>query len=422
MTVITDVEVEASAIHAPGTDIAAYQPMALEEYRPRIIMAADEAAALDKSLRDMMRAVLREDVDFGVIPGTGSKPTLLKPGAEKLLQWFGFGHSTEKVEIERDADGNRLGVTYRCVITKAMQDGRNVIVATCEGYAGYDEDRFFTTAEQAEAKERAMADRYERQPNPAKFAEYRAPWNSVIKMSQKRALVGAALQATSASTLFTQDLEDMRADAVTSPFTEAAEARINALTPETRNALVRWYRGQRWPAPVKWSPGQWCEALQVAGAFAFAAQQQPEPPPAAAQAPAETPASSAEAGDTWLDKALAEAGELPDAEACKKLWRESAAKVHAGEITKDDAKRVQDLLRARIADLGAEAARKAALDDDDPWAVKVEALASAVEADWAVTEVLGHLRHEQIDQARADRLITAIRARFPSASAEPVAA
>ena len=420
MTVIT--EVEATAVHAPGMDIAAYQPQALEEYRPRIIMAPDEAAELDKSLRDMMRAVLREDVDFGVIPGTGSKPTLLKPGAEKLLQWFGFGHSTEKVETERDDDGNRLGVTYRCVITKAMQDGRNVIVATCEGYAGYDEDRFYTTAEQAEAKERANAQRYQRNPNPMKFLEYRAPWNSVIKMSQKRALVGAALQATSASTLFTQDLEDMRADAAPSPFVEAAEARINALTPETRNALVRWYRGQRWPAPVKWSPEQWCEALQVAGAFAFAAQQQPEPPPATTQAPAGTPSPSAEPGETWLDAALAEAGELPDAEACKKLWRESAAKVHAGEISKDDAKRVQDLLRARIADLGAEAARRAALDDDDLWAAKVEALASVVEADWALDEVAGHLRDGHIDQARADRLAAAIRARFPGAAAETAVA
>lgn len=415
-------EIEASAVHAPGMDIAAYQPQALEEYRPRIIMAAEEAAALDKSLRDMMRAVLREDVDFGVIPGTGTKPTLLKPGAEKLLQWFGFGHSTEKVETERDADGNRLGVTYRCVITKAMQDGREVTVASCEGYAGYDEDRFYTTAAQAEAKERAMAERFQRNPNPMKFLEYRAPWNSVIKMCQKRAMVGAALQATSASTLFTQDLEDNAPGAGPSPFVEAAEGRINALAPETRNALVRWYREQKWAAPARWSPEQWCEALQMAGALA-AQRQRPEPtPPASAQAPAETPASPAETEELWLDKALSEAGDLPDAEACKKLWRESAAKVHAREITRDDAKRVQDLLRARLAELADQARKAAALDDDDPWAVKVEALASGVEADWAVAEIVGHLTDGHIDQARADRLTAAIRSRFPAASAEAAAA
>ena len=58
-------------------------------------------------------------------------------------------------------DGRWAGVTYRCTVTKDMPDGRKVIVATCEGYAGYDEDRFYLTAEdarrKAEEKERANA-------------------------------------------------------------------------------------------------------------------------------------------------------------------------------------------------------------------------------------------------------------------------
>lgn len=153
-----------------------------EEYRPRIMLAPEEAKALDDALRANMKAILREGVDYGVIPGTGSKPSLLKPGAEKLLQWFGFGHAMNRSETERDAGGTWQGVTYRCTVTKAMPDGRTVTVAECEGCAGYDEDRFYTTAEQAEAKERAVAARYDRSPNKAKFAEYRAPRNSVIKM------------------------------------------------------------------------------------------------------------------------------------------------------------------------------------------------------------------------------------------------
>lgn len=409
-------EVEATAVHAPGADLVAYQSQALEEYRPRIIMAAEEAAALDKSLRDMMRAVLREDVDFGVIPGTGSKPTLLKPGAEKLLQWFGFGHSTQKVETERDADGNRLGVTYRCVITKAMQDGREVTVASCEGYAGYDEDRFYTTAAQAEAKERAMAERYQRNPNSAKFLEYRAPWNSVIKMCQKRAMVGAALQATSASTLFTQDLEDNAPSGGPSPFVEAAEARINALAPEVRNALVRWYRERKWAAPAKWSPDQWCEALQTAGALA-AQQQRPEPPPTVT---ATVVPDAAATGETWLDGALADAPGLPTVKVCLELWHALTAKVHAGEVSKPDAGRVQEILRARMADL--RQAPVATLDDDDPWAVKVEALASSYEAGGAIGEVFRLLAAGHIDQDRAGRITTAITARFPDATAEEASA
>jgi len=421
-------EVEASAVLAPGTDLAAYQPQVVEEYRPRIIMAPDEASALDRQLRDMMRGVLTDGVDFGVIPGTGSKPTLLKPGAEKLLQWFGFGHSTEKVETERDDAGNRLGVTYRCVITKAMQDGRTVVVASCEGYAGYDEDRFFTTAEQARAKaeasERRWAAKDGRQPNKAKWefaAEYRAPWNSVIKMSQKRALVGAALQATSASTLFTQDLEDNGSQVGPSPFVEAAEARINALAPEVRNALVRWYRGRQWPAPARWNPEQWCEALHVAGALA-AQQQRPEPPPATAATATATvvPDSPAGEGETWLDGALEHAPGLSTVKACQELWRESATKVHAGEVDKADAKRVQEILRARMDEL--RHAPVTTLDDDDPWAVKIEALVSSHEAEGALGEIARQLAAGVIDSARAATLSAAITARFPGAASQAVAA
>jgi hypothetical protein len=174
-------------------------PAAIDEYRPRIVMAPDEAKALAEQLQQCMRAILKEGVDYGPIPGGDpDKKNLHKPGAEKLLQWFGFGSESHLAEIERDDPENpsgiadkarRIGVTYRTEVTKTVPGGGKVIVATCEGYAGYDEDRYFTTAEdaraKAEAKERFWAQKDKRQPNPAKWenvAEYRAPWNTLIKM------------------------------------------------------------------------------------------------------------------------------------------------------------------------------------------------------------------------------------------------
>jgi hypothetical protein len=282
-------EVEASAVHPPGTDLAAYQAQAVEEYRPRIIMEPAEAADLDNQLRSMMKAILREGTDYGTIPGT-PKPSLWKPGAEKLLQWFGFGHEIVKAETERNDDGSRLGVTYRCTVTKEMPDGRKVTVATCEGYAGYDEDSFFVTEQdarrKAETAERKWAAKDRRQPVSAKWenaVEYRAPWNSVIKMAQKRSLVGAALQATSASTLFTQDLEDMRGQAdPAGGFTAAGSAALMALPPDIREGLDRWRKARGWPETREWSAGQWCSALQMAG-FLAAKRERPQQ---AAQAPA----------------------------------------------------------------------------------------------------------------------------------------
>jgi hypothetical protein len=416
------IEVEASAVHAPGTDLTAYQPQALDEYRAGFVMDPAEAAALDEQLRNCMRAVLKENVDYGTIPGMGDRPSLFKPGAEKLLQWFGFGFENDQASIERDADGNRIGVTYRCTVTKELRDGRKVTVSTCEGYAGYDEDKFYVSAAANERKERHNAQKYERSPNPLKFAEYRAPWNSVIKMAQKRSLVGAAIDATAAAGLFTQDLEDMRGDdgPTGEQFTAAAQAAVAALPPAVRTALGGWYRGRRWAAPARWSAQQWCEALQEAGKLTVAQDRAPQAgePAAAAQ--------EASPGGAWLDEALAKAtGDTLTDKECRALWAESAGKVHAREITKADAKRVQDYLRARLADLAQEArearVKATGLEDDDPWAVKILAMASREEAEGALAEIDGQRQATLIDAARATQLTAAIEACFP-APQEAVAA
>ena len=321
-------EVDASAVHAPGTDLAAYQAPVIEEYRPRLIMAAGEAAELDSQLRDMMRAVLVEGTDYGTVPGS-SKPSLWKPGAEKLLQWFGFGHEIEKAETERNGDGTRVGVTYRCTVFKEMGDGRKVTVATCEGYTGYDEDTFYTTEQdarrKAEAAERRWAAQYRRPVNPAKWeyaTEYKAPWNSLIKIAQKRALVGAALQATSASTLFTQDLEDMRGRGDgTGALTEAGTAALRALPPDVRRALDQWRCRRGWPEAPQWDARLWCSALQMAG-FLAAKRERPQQaaqaaaaacPPAREQPPAAAPAPDPAQGPGEAEWVRAFSARLADA-------------------------------------------------------------------------------------------------------------
>ena len=271
-------------------------PAGMEEYRPRILMDAEEAKTLDDQLRKCMLAVLRENVDYGTIPGAGDKKNLLKPGAEKLLQWFGFGSRSIEVKIERDdpeypsgvADkARRIGVTYRTEVTKTVPGGE-VIVATCEGYAGYDEDRYYTTAEdaaaKAEAKERHWAAKDKRQPNPAKWAnatEYRAPWNTLIKMSQKRSYVGAAIDATGAAGLFTQDMEDMAAPgAAPAVLADAGRAAIAKLPQAVGKELDAWYKAVNWPDPDRWDTEQWCRALIKAGMLSAGNSQPPRTAPA----------------------------------------------------------------------------------------------------------------------------------------------
>jgi hypothetical protein len=296
-----------------------------------------------------MRAVLVPGTDYGTIPGMGDKPSLFKPGAEKLIQWFGFGFSNDEVKTERDdpeypsgiADkARRIGVTYRCTVYKELADGRKVTVATCEAYAGYDEDKFFISLEaaraKAEAKERQYAVKDKRQPNSAKWeyaAEYRAPWNSVIKMCEKRSLVGAAIDATAAAGLFTQDLEDMRGTAVPDAggLAEAAMGAVMALADDVRDGLDKWYRGKRWPDPSQWTAEQWCAALQMAGYLNAQREHPPTPPqrgqdrPETARAQEPAPAARPEpAADP-----LPDAGDIdPEAEFVRKFVARTAT---AGE-------------------------------------------------------------------------------------------
>ena len=376
-------------------EIALRGGVAAEEYRPRILMAPGDAREIDQALRDMMKAVLHENVDYGVIPGTGNKPSLLKPGAEKLLQWFGFGHSMERVEIEHSAEGERLGVTYRCSVTKAMPDGRVIIVATCEGYAGYDEERFYQTAEQATAKEEANAARYRRQVNPAKCVEYRAPWNSVIKMSQKRSLVGAALQATSGSTLFTQDIEDTAEPGINAgaSIASAASEVIAALPEEARRGVDKWRREQAWPAPGEWDAAQWCAALVQAGRIAmeheFASRG------VEIVKPAEDAWATPEGGGDWVQEATAQAAGLTSKDAGRVLYRQAVAKEQAGEITKAQRTEVCNLITAQMEFLDSQQPKEGTIvpPDGDPWQAKVEEITSKQEADDAIAE---------LDQAHAD--------------------
>jgi hypothetical protein len=231
-------------------------------------LSPDQVKARALWVRDVTKAALTEGVDYGVIPGT-EKPTLLKPGAEMLLLAAGLGFSITKME---DADSRaHEGVTYRCSVHRG-----ELTVAECDGYAGYDESRYFISAENAERHERDLAKRYKRAPRTARFVEYRAPWNTLVKMAQKRALVGAALNAVAGSGLFvtgTDDASDPDAppapatepDAPDAPAPDAPRAadsqlsgadaqadfseRLAALPEEKRTIFREWRREKRygWP-------------------------------------------------------------------------------------------------------------------------------------------------------------------------------
>jgi hypothetical protein len=212
-------------------------------------LTPEQASARAEWVREMRRAVLAEGTDYAVLPGT-DKPTLLKPGAEVLLLAAGFGFAMTKID-DSDARAHH-GVTYKASVHRA--DG--FVVAECEGFAGYDESRFFTSAEDAARRERAYAEHDRRPAKPERMVEYRAPWNTLVKMAQKRALVGATLNACAASGLFIADLDDVGGGGDREPTTAAASgeaaavvARADALPEAQRTVFREWRESRNYPWP-----------------------------------------------------------------------------------------------------------------------------------------------------------------------------
>ena len=71
-------------------------------------MVIGDAIARRNALVEFVKAVMVDKTDYGVIPGT-DKPTLLKPGAEKLNTLFGLSSRFTIIEKETDWTGKDHG-------------------------------------------------------------------------------------------------------------------------------------------------------------------------------------------------------------------------------------------------------------------------------------------------------------------------
>lgn len=126
----------------------------------------------------VIQSTLRQNSDYGIIPGT-SKPTLLKPGAEKILMMMGLRSEFDIVDSTRDFENGFFQYQVRC----KLYHGDTLIT---EGLGSCN------TKESKYIKQNAFTID-----------------NTVLKMAKKRALIDATLLVASLSDIFTQDLEDM---------------------------------------------------------------------------------------------------------------------------------------------------------------------------------------------------------------------
>ena len=148
-------------------------------------------------LTKFVKEILKKDQDFGVIPYTGKKPTLFKPGAEKLLKFFRYVPRFNLVEKVMDWNPEKpfFYFNYNCTI----YDRAGKVVAEANGSCNSREKKY--------AYKQAKNENQPPEPQPPVFTFTIV--NTLEKMAQKRALIGATLIATCASMFFTQDIEDM---------------------------------------------------------------------------------------------------------------------------------------------------------------------------------------------------------------------
>lgn len=151
------------------------------------------------------------DADYANIPGTQG-PSLLKPGAEKLLRLFGLFARLEAAGESKDKEELFLEYVYRCDVVgmRPTPDGSRWQEIVVTSYFGSS-----NTKEKCYARELVRNGMLAIAPN-------------VRAKAMKRALVGAARVACNASDIFSQSAEDQ---------VEAEENRIQPMDPERERLL-----------------------------------------------------------------------------------------------------------------------------------------------------------------------------------------
>ncbi len=167
------------------------------------------------SFQKLLQRELKQGRDFGVIPST-SKPTLLKPGAEKILMLLGISSEYELIEKVQDYKQGIFAFTIKCSLYKngaKITEGVGCCSTKESKYAYkwvYEKD-IPNMLNKDDLVKKEFTGPY------GKYFKYRIdnddPYtlaNTVLKMAKKRAQVDAVLTVASLSEIFTQDMEDLQ--------------------------------------------------------------------------------------------------------------------------------------------------------------------------------------------------------------------
>lgn len=201
----------------------------VKEAAPSIALVrrtADMIGAQRSAIVRLMEEVMKPGIDYGKVPGT-PKPTLFKPGSEKLLSMFRL---TVKPEVEDLSTPDTI--RYRVRLTIADESG--LFLGEGVGEASSAESKY-------QWRKAVCVEEWDATPEDRRRIKWqkgdRAPYsiqqvrtemedvaNTVLKMAKKRAQIDGVLTVTAASDVFSQDAEDLKAAGIDSGDETVAEA------------------------------------------------------------------------------------------------------------------------------------------------------------------------------------------------------
>jgi hypothetical protein len=208
-------------------------PLARTMLTRELLQAEEEQRSL---LSQYVQRQMVEKVDYGKIPGT-DKPTLLKPGAEKLVDLFRCTPKFKLIKAEEDFERGFFNYIFR---VQLYQRSADAVLAEGYGSANSREGRYRWRDAQRKCPSCGKATIIKGRAEygggwlcfgkkggcGAKFKEGDASVekqeqgrvenddiatlaNTILKMAKKRALVDGAIALARCSDMFTQDVEDM---------------------------------------------------------------------------------------------------------------------------------------------------------------------------------------------------------------------
>jgi hypothetical protein len=194
-------------------------------------LSADAVKSQVIRVHEVMQSVMKPETHYDTIPGCGTKPTLLQPGAQVLALTFNLA-ATYKID-KSDLGGGHREYEVICELT-SRQSG--LIVGSGVGSCSTMESKYryrtgevtFTgkpvpkeywaerdikliggpghkTKKNPDTGQWEIVEQGEKVENP----DIADVYNTVLKIAKKRAFVDAVLTVTAASDMFTQDIEDM---------------------------------------------------------------------------------------------------------------------------------------------------------------------------------------------------------------------